>query len=272
MTTEAEHLRAARAGDRRAFEALFVPHVGTLRGLLRRMVGPDEEVEDLAQQSLLKAFESIESFRGESKASTWLCAIGTRLAIDHLRARKRWRARAQTIFAAHCLTDAAAGAAVGAALSQPDFQYDVREHIGYCFTCVGRTLPPDEQAALILRDVLGLTNKEAAEAMRISRSVLRHKLGDARKKMNVVYEDLCALVNKEGACWQCRGLREVVPEGKRGPEVPDDLSWDERLAIVREHASARSKPLHDVFFTLTSEQEEEERGDPEVGTDCGKPS
>lgn len=272
MTTEAEHVEAARAGDRRAFEALFVPHVGTLRGLLRRMVGPDEEVEDLAQQSLLKAFESIESFRGDSKASTWLCAIGTRLAIDHLRARKRWRARAQTIFAAHCLENAEAGAAVGAALSQPDFEYDVREHIGYCFTCVGRTLPPDEQAALILRDVLGLTNKEAADAMKLSRSVLRHKLTDARKKMNVVYEDLCALVNKEGACWQCAGLREVVPEDKRGPDLPGSLTWEQRVAIVRDHRSDRTKALHDVFFRLTSEQEETERGDPDASTDCGKPT
>ena len=271
MTTETELLKAARAGDRKAFEALFAPHVDMLRGLLRRMVGPDSEVDDLVQQSLLKAFESIASFRGESKASTWLCAIGTRLAIDHLRARKRWRARAQTIFAAHCLTDADAGVAVGAALSRPDFEYDVREHIGYCFTCVGRTLEPDEQAALILRDVLGSTNDEAAEALRVTRSVLRHKLSDARRKMNVVYDDLCALVNKQGACWQCAGLREVAPEGKRGPEVPDSLTWDERLEVVRGHPSERTKALHDVFFELTSEQEEQERGDAEASTDCGKP-
>ncbi|MEM9072138.1 MAG: RNA polymerase sigma factor [Myxococcota bacterium] len=257
--------------DPQAFEALFLPHVPTLRGVLRRMVGTPDDVEDLTQQTLLNAFEHIESFRGDAKASTWLCAIGTRLAIDHLRSKQRWRSRAQVIFAASCLEDAHAATAVGTAMSAPDFQYDVREHIAYCFTCVGRTLPPDEQAALILRDVLGLTNQEAADALRVSRSILRHKLSAARRTMNVVYEELCALVKKDGICWQCAGLREASPDGKKGPPVPAELSWDERLGVVRETTTSKSAAMHHVFFRRTAEQEEERRGDENATTDCGRP-
>ncbi len=266
-----DDLDAAQRGDRRAFDKVFSPHVAVLRRVIGRMVGHPEDTEDLVQQSLLRAFEHIESFRGDAAPSTWLCAIGSRLAIDHLRSRKRWRTRAQVIFAASCLDNPEHGAAVGQALSTPDFQYDVREHIAYCFTCIGRTLEPDEQAALVLRDVLGLSNQEAAKALRVSRSVLRHKLSAARKRMNVVYDELCALVNKDGVCWQCAGLRAAAPEGKKGPAAPDTLTWDERVEVVRTTQSEHSRPMHHVFFRLTEGQEERGEGDESTKTDCGRP-
>lgn len=265
-------LDAARRGDRRAFERLFSDSVPKLRGLLYRMVGNPSDVDDLAQQALLRAFESIDTFRGDSSPGTWLCAIGTRLAIDHLRARERWRTRAQVIFAAACLNSEALAGEVGAALTDPNFEYDVHEHIAYCFTCIGRSLPPEAQAALVLRDVLGLTNDEAAQAMGVSRSVLRHKLAAGREQMQETYAGLCALVNKEGACWQCAGLREAVPPERQGREVPSEVPWKRRLEIVREAPiDGGTAGMHRVFFRNTATQEQERRGDENVETQCGRP-
>lgn len=267
-------LNAARDGDRAAFDRLFGPQVPKLRGVLRRLVGHPEDVNDLAQLTLLRAFERLGAFRGESSAGTWLCSIGTRLAIDHLRARKRWRERAQTIFAAECLEDEAVAGDVGRALSDPTFAYDVNEHIAYCFTCVGRSLAPEAQAALVLRDVLELSNDEAAAALDLNRSTFRHRLAEARQQMQQRFEGLCALVNKQGACWQCAGLREVAPEDRRGPAPPTTLDWPRRLAVVREAAldRGRSQSLHDVFFRHTETQEQEGRGDDDATTDCGRGS
>lgn len=267
-------IAAARGGDRGAFDRVFGAHVPKLRGVLRRMVGHPDDVDDLAQQALLKAYEGVGGFRGDSSPSTWLCAIGARLAVDHLRRKKRWRVRSQTILAARCLDEPAAGAEVGVAMADPSFAYDVNEHIAYCFTCVGRTLDPEAQAALVLRDVLALTNDEAAKALHLSTSVLRHRLREARATMQERYEGLCALVDKQGACWQCAGLREVSPPGRRGPEVPARVDWAERLHVVREAAldRGRTTPLHDVFFRLTEAQEEQGVGDERAGTDCGKPA
>ncbi|MBO6940373.1 MAG: RNA polymerase sigma factor [Deltaproteobacteria bacterium] len=270
--TPAESLRAARAGDSRAFERVFGPHVPKLRGVLRRMVGHPDEVDDLAQQALLRAFDGLKDYREESSPSTWLCAIGARLAIDHLRQRRRWRERAQVIFAARCLESPELGGAVGGALSSPEFCYEVDEHIAYCFACVGRTLDPEPQAALVLRDVLGLTNAEAAKALHLSLSTLRHRLREARETMQGTYEGLCALVNKEGVCWQCAGLREAAPEGAKGPPVPRTIEWSRRLHVVREAALDRgqSAPMHDVFFRLTAEQEAAGLGDGNIETGCGR--
>jgi RNA polymerase sigma-70 factor (ECF subfamily) len=238
------------------------------------MVGHADDVEDLTQHTLMKAFERIETFRGDSKASTWLCSIGSRLALDHLRARKRWRTEAQSIFAHHALVDPEIGTAIGSAMSSSDFSYDVNEHIAYCFTCVGRSLAPEEQAAIVLRDVLEMKNEEAAQALGMSISTFRHRLSAGRKTMAEKFEHLCALVNKKGICWQCSGLRDAVPADRRGPDVPTSLDAEGRLRIVREtmEGSAASKVLHDVFFRFTEKQEESGRGSAADATDCGKPT
>lgn len=267
-----ELLEAARGGSRAAFDALFRPEIPKLRAVLRRLVGTRADVDDLTQQTLLRALERIEGFRGDASPGTWLCAIGSRLAIDALRSRTRWRERAQVILAARCLEHEALGMEVGAALSRPDYRYDVNEHIAYCFTCVGRTLDPEAQAALVLRDVLELSNDEAARALNLSRSVLRHHLADARKQMQAKFEGLCALVNKQGACWQCAGLRQASPEGRRGPDVPVTLDWEGRLRIVRAAAldEGYSTALHDALFRQTERQEAERLGDDRASTDCGQ--
>lgn len=267
-------LERAQGGDRRAFDRLFAEHLPKLRGVIYRMVGHPDDVDELSQQALLKAFEGLKNFRGESTASTWLCSIGARLAIDHLRQRRRWREQAQSIFGNFAHTDPEIGGQVGATFSDPDFSYDVGEHIAYCFTCVGRSLEPELHAALVLRDVLELKNEEAAIALGMSLSTFRHRLSDARGQMQKTYEGLCALVNKEGICWQCSGLRDAAPEGRKGPDVPTSVDWAGRLRLVRMAALSERKAgaMHDVFFRLTETQEQEGRGDESMMTECGKPA
>lgn len=270
---EVELVVAAQRGDRGAFDRLFAPAVTKLRGVLQRMVGHPDEVDDLAQQALLRAYESIAGFERRSSASTWLCAIGARLAIDHLRAQQRWRAQAQSIFAARALESEAIGGDVAQAMGHPDYAFDVREHIAYCFTCVGRSLEPEAQAALILRDVLEMSNDEAARALGLTGSVLRHRLTQARSDMQTRFEGLCSLVGKQGLCYQCAGLREVSPEGKRGQPPPEQLDWPRRLQVVREAAlcEGSARALHEVFFRHTTVQEAERLGDDDAQTTCGKP-
>jgi RNA polymerase sigma-70 factor (ECF subfamily) len=272
--TTTELLVAVKRGDSKAFDALFGAHVPKLRGLLRRMVGQPDDVDDLTQQALIKAYEGIDGFRGEASASTWLCAIGARLAIDHLRERKRWRERAQVIYASRCLESETLGREVGAALHDPHFTFQVAEHIAYCFTCVGRSLEPEAHAAIVLRDVLDIGNDDAAKALGMTRSVFRHHLARARGHMSETYEGLCALVNKNGACWQCAGLRDAAPEGRKGPPAPSNVAWTERLKIVQEatNGPGLAGRLHDVFFKHTETQEQARLGDENARTDCGVPN
>ncbi|MCA9606938.1 MAG: RNA polymerase sigma factor [Myxococcales bacterium] len=265
-------LDRSTAAGRAAFEVLLEGARPRLRAVIRRLVGHPEDTADLVQQAMLRAWESADGFRGESSFATWLCAIGTRLAIDHLRAKARWRARAQVVYAAECLDDPAlAGELFGVILS-PEQRYDVHEHIAACFTCVGRSLAPEEQAALMLRDVEGLDNAAAAKVLGVSTSVLRHRLAAARQAMRERYDDLCSLVRKEGVCHQCAGLRDAHPPDRRGPDVPTEaLTADRRAAIVRaaDLDGGVSRPMHDQMFRHLEQIEEEGRGDERVTTSCG---
>ena len=146
-------------------------------------------------------------------------------------------------------------------MAQADFVYEIREHITFCFACIGRTLPPEEQAALLLREVLGFTGEEAARILGVSEPVMRHRLAAARAAMMQHFEGLCRLIGKTGRCYRCRGLREITPHKNRGADlvqivvadgvaVTTDSLFDARLAIVREAdlENGRTRRMHDMFF------------------------
>ena len=124
--------------------------------------------------------------------------------------------------------------------------------------CVARSLGPDLQAALVLREVEGLSNQEASRALGVTEPVLRHRLTEARQTMEHSFEGLCSLVNKRGVCYQCSGLREAVPDpARQGDAAPASISFDKRLKVVREADvdGGRAQQLHVVFWRRLAEQE-----------------
>lgn len=270
MPDETNILERARSGDRAAFDQLIEPALPKVRGVVWRLIGHPEDCEDVVQDALFKAWSALKSFKGEAQFSTWLVSIATRTAIDHLRAQKRWRRESQVAYARRCEdNDEWSGEVIGA-LAEPEFTFDAKEHVAYCFVCVGRSLPPDEQAALVLRDVMEFSNREAANVLGTSESVLRHRLSAARTGMEQRYDGLCALVNKNGMCRQCAGLGHAAEAvGSKKAELPDIDSMAERMALIRQSDPAQRKNanLQDVFFRRCKQVEDEEDG-PVKPTDC----
>lgn len=76
-------------GDLPSFEQLVVRYQNKILGYSARMLSDREEAEDVAQEVFIKAYRSLDSFRGESSFSTWIYRIATNLCIDRLRAKKR---------------------------------------------------------------------------------------------------------------------------------------------------------------------------------------
>jgi len=259
------------AEAKNVFEARCRAAMPKLRGVVRRMVGDATQTDDLVQESLARAWAARDTFDDRAAFSTWLCRIGVNAAIDFLRGQGRWRERAQVAYANECTTTMELAGEVGGVLFAPDFQYEAREHIAFCFVCVGRSLEPEEQAALVLREVEGLTNLEAARQLGISEPVLRHRLSQARGRMEQAYEGLCALVSKTGVCYQCSGLRDTVPDCARRGEAPPALtSLEARLRVVRDSDVdvGASQRLHDLFWRRLAQQEREGRGSTEPLPEC----
>lgn len=261
----------AKDGDRAAFTVLIEQSESRLRAVIKRIVGHPEDTEELYQDSLMKAWKGIQAFREDAEFSTWLCAIGARTALDFLRANKPWRERAQIAYGNECARDPELGAEVRMTLADPAFVFDVHDHISYCFGCVGRSLPAEQQAVLVLRDVLSLTTKEASEALALTESVVKHQLRAARIKMNDIFEGLCSLVNKSGVCYQCKGLRKANANG-RYDGVEQISTLEQRVEIVRsvDLEQSISKQLHDIFWRRTAQLEAQGRGSCEPEANCGK--
>jgi RNA polymerase sigma-70 factor, ECF subfamily len=210
------------------------------------MIGHGPDAEDVLQDALVRASAAVDGFRGESSLKTWLFAITTRVAIDWLRAQKRWD---KQVMIDAC--DARGRDSVLAKYADPSIHFDVGQHIAFCFTCIGRSLEPSAHAALVLREVFGLEAKEAAAVLGTTEPKFRHALSEAREAMTSEYDGLCALVNKAGACYQCKALRELGPEGRQGPPLPQfPLPIDERLKTVAQNGL--ESRLNDYFFNATN--------------------
>jgi RNA polymerase sigma factor (sigma-70 family) len=232
--------------DAAQFEQELPPLLPKLNRLATRLMGNPEDAKDAVQDALLRATTSIGGFRGEAKLETWLFGITVRIALDRLRAGRRWESARM---AEACNERGAAR--VSAILGSPAVAFDVHEHIGLCFTCVGRSLGADEQTALVLREVYGYTNAESASMTGDSEPVFRHHLASARQKMVTEFDGLCTLVSKTGACHQCSTLRELAPAGRQGPALPETpLSFEHRLELVRSaiEGTEAYRPLQEHFL------------------------
>ncbi len=78
-----------KLGDTQAFGVLVEKYKDYVFTIVVRVVKVREEAEEVAQDTFIKAFESLDSFRGESKFSSWLYSIAYRKALDRVRKNKR---------------------------------------------------------------------------------------------------------------------------------------------------------------------------------------
>jgi RNA polymerase sigma-70 factor, ECF subfamily len=271
ISVEQEHqlVERAQSGDDTALAELVEPLRQPLFSYLYRMVTLRQDAEDLLQDVLVRVLENINKFRGEARFKTWLFGIATHVCMDHLRVKKRWRVEAQLSGQYETEADPVAVERLESLLHSPDFVFEMREHIAFCFSCISRTLEPDEQASIMLREVLGFSNQESAAMLDVSEPVFRHRLSSARSKMIGAYEGLCQLINKTGVCWQCRGLQKFAGPGHCGKdlvqievapglEVNPDHLFDARLEIVRSTGfpQSKSQKMHDLFFEGLNRREE----------------
>ncbi len=93
LVADEELAQRAQEGSAVSFGELVDRYEARLKGYLRRRVGCGADVEDLAQETLVRAWRSLSRFDPERRFSTWLFTIANRIATDHFRSSKRERAK-----------------------------------------------------------------------------------------------------------------------------------------------------------------------------------
>lgn len=219
-----------------------------LRSYLLRITASIQDAEDMVHDTYLRALEKLSSFRGDSTLKTWLFTIASNLAKDNLRAQRRWVEHATDICRAE-------------ALANPEFlqssvhirnnavhgAFEIREHITFCFTCISKSLPLEQQLCLFLKEVYEFKVSEITAILDTTEAMVKYYLHTGRARMIQIFDGRCAIINKEGICHQCSELNGIYnPKQKFQEEVvkiemaraagnPDkEYLFDLRMKIVRE--------------------------------------
>jgi RNA polymerase sigma-70 factor (ECF subfamily) len=172
-------IEAAKAGDEAAFGRLVAPYRAELHAHCYRMLGSVPDAEDALQEALLRSWRGLRRFEGRSSLRSWLYTIATNAC---LRAVERRPARVLPIDYGPAADphggpgeplvesvwvepypDERLGAAGG--LATPESRYEQRESVELAFIAALQHLPARQRAVLILRDVLGFTAAEVADAL-----------------------------------------------------------------------------------------------------------
>ena len=261
-------LEQARNGDIRAFHELFALFQPQLKSYLYRLLANRNDMEDMAQEVFITAFENIGTFRGDAALKSWVFTIATNKARRQLKDQKRWATDTMEQTREHAHADPTIMQQLRKTnQSSPQGVYEVREHIDYCFTCVSKMLPLKEQIVLILIDVYGFKIAEAGEILDVGIGAVKHHLRNARQTMIEIFDHTCALVSKRGVCDQCSQLNGLFnPKQDRQAEVMK-IKWVKeqakhdrtellrlRTALVREidPLSASGTDLHDRFLSMNA--------------------
>jgi len=179
---ERQLLEAARGGDEDAFRRLVEPLDRQLLAHCYRMLGSLHDAEDAVQETLLRAWRGLPRFEGRASVRAWLHRIATNVALD-MAARRRPRGLRPDPEPpgggwVEPFPDELLGDDTGRA--GPDAVYEQREAIELAFVAALQHLPPRQRAALILRDVLGFSAREAGEVLGASPASVESALQRAR--------------------------------------------------------------------------------------------
>jgi len=164
---ERNWIQNSLAGDTEAFAALVKEHQKMVIALAFRMTGSWADAEDLAQETFLRAFRQLNSFRAESKLSTWLCQIAVNLSLNW-RARESRRGEVHSTWSENVITETPAGfpdALSGRVQSALD------------------KLPPKQRAAMVLTVYENHNHAEAAKILNCSEATVSWRVFAARQKL-----------------------------------------------------------------------------------------
>jgi RNA polymerase sigma-70 factor, ECF subfamily len=169
---DSELVRRCQAGDERAFERLFLRHRGSVTRLVRRMLGPSPELEDLVQEVFLQVLRSLHGFRDEARFSTWLYRVALNVVLMHRRATAR-RPR---------LVDEAKGEpAVDVAPSAHE-ALETRRRVDAFYALLAR-LSEKKRTVFVLHELEGLTPARIGEIVGAPVLTVRTRLFYARREL-----------------------------------------------------------------------------------------
>jgi RNA polymerase sigma-70 factor, ECF subfamily len=155
-------------GDASAFDILVRRWERKLQGAIYRLVGPGDDVRDLSQETLLKAYRGLGTFKKEARFSSWLYQIALNVCRDRMR---RTRGKSYVSFDELSEVGEAAGDAGPSALELIEAR-DLSRQVAAAVAA----LPEEQREVVVLKEYQGLTFLEIAETLDVPLSTVKTRL------------------------------------------------------------------------------------------------
>ena len=193
---EAQIVQRVLQGDANAFEKLVLEYEKSVYAITQRMTGNAEDAADMTQETFIKAYNSLSSFRGDSKFSVWLYRIATNVCLDFLRSRSRKPTVSLSV-------EDDDGEEVELDIADESQSPERLLERGLTRDAVRRglnALSPEYRQILLLREIQGLSYEEIADVLTLEVGTVKSRIFRARKR-------LCAFLLADG------NIPDFVPSG-----------------------------------------------------------
>ena len=182
MLVDQAVVEQARAGDASAFNQIVLSYRRRVLGIVSRLIGRPEDVEDVAQEVFVRLYHSLDQLRSPEVFEPWLYRLSTNACYDYLRKSKRRPELRMSDLSEQQVTvaDASAGSKASAEAAQ---QSKVRELTQSLLGAVSE----QDRLLLTLKEVEGLSLKELERVYRVNENVLKVRLFRARQRVLKAY-------------------------------------------------------------------------------------
>lgn len=189
---DADLVARVQQGDKRAFDLLVLKYQRKITRLLSRMLRDQSEIEDVTQETFIKAYRALPQFRGESAFYTWLYRIAINTARNWMASQGRRPSSpninqsedGETFDEIDNLTDNNTPESI---LASQEVAASVNETI--------QQLPDELRTAIVLREIEGLSYEEIAQSMNCPIGTVRSRIFRARE---AIAAKLRPLIEQQG--------------------------------------------------------------------------
>ena len=197
--SEAVLVQRAAAGDHRAYELLVIKYQRRIERLIGRLVRDVDLVEDIAQETFIRAWRALPQFRGDAQFYTWLYRIAVNTAKKALLELKRDPTVTEAALRSSDEDDETSRRENELiSESTPETELAARE-IAAAVNAAMEALPDDLRQAITLREIEGLSYEEIAETMNCPIGTVRSRIFRAREAISARVKPL--LSHQSGKRW-----------------------------------------------------------------------
>ena len=233
------------AANREAIDNAFNGFKSELMSYIFRLTANKELAEDVVQDTYIKIVENAASFKGTSSFKTWVFSIATNHAKNILKRQRKWVENAQDYGAMlHVKSQKHWTAFQDVFAATPEQTYEIKEHLAYCFTCLNKTLPLEQQVCLLLKEIYGFTVVEIVSITQLTEGKVKHAIANARNTLATIFSKRCAIVSQNGVCHQCSELTGALNPAQN---VQERIN---KLRLAKAKLTASNAQLLDVRLEI----------------------